>query len=80
MTQKIRQDIIIGRNIRKFRRAMDLTQDELCDLMSLRGCELSRSCLSHIEHGDMNIKVSELFAICDIFGIDFNTLFSDLTK
>ena len=80
MAQKLKQDIAIGPNIRKYRRAMDLTQDQLADLMQQRGCNIDRSTLSHIELGDYNIKISYVVAICDILQIDFNTLFSGLGK
>ena len=80
MAQKIKQDLSIGPNIRKYRRAMDLTQDQLAALMQIRGCDIERSTLSHIELGDYNIKVSHIVAICDILQIDFSTLFSNLDK
>lgn len=78
MPQKIKQDLPIGANIRKYRQAMNLTQVQLAAYMQLRGCDIDRSTLSHIELGDYNIKLSYIVTICDILKIDFNTLFSDL--
>ncbi len=74
MAQKIRQDIAIGPNIRKYRRMMDLSQEQLAALMRKRGCTTTRSSLSRIELGSYNIKASELIAICDILGVSPNKL------
>ena len=80
MPQKIKQDLPIGANIRKYRLAMNLTQGQLAAYMQLRGCDIGRSTLSHIESGDYNIKLSYIVTICEILKIDFNTLFSNLDK
>ena len=61
-------------SIRKYRRMMDLSQEQLAALMRKRGCTTTRSSLSRIELGSYNIKASELIAICDILGVSPNKL------
>ena len=46
--------------------------------MQLMGIKISKSSYAKIETNRMNIKVSELIALKQIFGVDFNTFFEDL--
>ena len=78
MTQKIKQDISLGNNIRKLRRQSHLTQEQVAAKLQLQGIEISRSSYSQIECGTYNIKVSELIALAEIFQTDFNSFFKDL--
>ena len=78
MTQKIKQDISLGNNIRKLRRQSHLTQEQVAAKLQLQGIEISRSSYSQIECGTYNIKVSELIALAELFQTDFNSFFKDL--
>ena len=80
MSQKIKQDIHIGGNISKSRKNVGLTQEEVIAQLQLRGFSLSRSAYSQIETGTYNIRVSELIALTQIFKVDFNTIFKNLTN
>lgn len=75
MDNKIRQDISIGNNIRTLRREAHLTQEQVVVKLSERGIVSSRSIYSQIECGRYNIRVSELAAFSDIFGVDYNAFF-----
>jgi transcriptional regulator with XRE-family HTH domain len=75
MKQKIRQDRNIGQNIRDLRKKKGMSQEGLAKELQLRGCEISRSTLAKIEAGIRHISVCELDAFCEIFGVDYNTLF-----
>ena len=63
MTQKIKQDISSGDNIRKLRKQSHLTQEQTVARMQLKGLDISRSSYSQIECGTYNIRVSELIAL-----------------
>lgn len=78
MTQKIRQDIQIGGNIRNLRKQAKLTQEQVIARLQLQGIEISRSSYSQIECGTYNIRVSELIALADLFNVDFNAFFKNL--
>ena len=78
MSQKIKQDIHIGNNIRKLRKANKLTQEQVVTHLQLQGIEISRSSYSQIECGTYNIRVSELMALSELFQTDINSFFIDI--
>lgn len=78
MTQKLRQDIQIGDNIRRLRKQSGLTQEQVIARLQLQGIEISRSIYSQIECGSYNIRISELIALADLFSVDFNSFFENL--
>lgn len=79
MMLKIRPDRNIGSNIQKARYCKGLTQDETIAKLQLMGIEISRSTYAKIETNRINIRVSELIALSEIFAVDFNFFFEDLT-
>ncbi|MGN0279781.1 MAG: helix-turn-helix domain-containing protein [Lachnospiraceae bacterium] len=78
MSQKIKQDIQIGNNIRRLRKQNGLTQEQVITHLQLQGIEISRSSYSQIECGTYNIRISELIALADLFQVDFNAFFENL--
>ena len=76
--QKLRPDLDIGQNISALRRAAKLTQDQTIARMQLAGLEISKSTYAKIETNRMNIKVSELVALKQIFKVDYNAFFENL--
>lgn len=79
MAQKIKQDISLGSNIRKFRKQSHLTQEQVVARLQLQGIEISRSSYSQIECGTYSIRVSELIALSVLFQVDFNAFFEGLS-
>jgi len=79
MSTKIKQDINIGHNIRKYRIANHLTQEQVIAKLQLREIEISRSAYSQIECGTYNIRVTELLALVDLFKVPVGVLFTDLS-
>lgn len=78
MSQKIKQDISLGTNIRNLRKKSHLTQEQVIARMQLKGITISRSIYSQIECGTYNIRVSELVALSELFNVDFNEFFKDI--
>jgi len=78
MAQKIKQDISLGNNIRKLRKQLKLTQEQVVARLQLQGIEISRSSYSQIERGTYKIRVSELIALAELFQVDYNTFFENL--
>lgn len=76
--QKIRPDMDIGQNIQKLRNQKSLTQDQVVAKMNLMGLEISKSTYAKIETNRMNIKVSELMALKEIFQAEIAAFFEDL--
>lgn len=76
--QKIRPDMDIGRNISYLRQRAGLTQDQTIARLQLMGIKISKSSYAKIETNRMNIKVSELIALCKIFCADISEFFQGL--
>lgn len=77
--QKIRPDMDIGSNIQKLRRKCGMTQDAAIARLNLAGIEISKSSYAKIETNRMNVKVSELVAMKEIFKADYSDFFDGLT-
>lgn len=76
--QKIRPDMDIGQNIQRLRKKSGLTQDQTIAQLQLLGIVISKSTYAKIETNRMNIKVSELVALCKIFHADIADFFKEL--
>ena len=79
MMQKLRPDMDIGHNIQRLRKKAGLTQDQTVAKIQLMGMEISKSTYAKIETNRMNIRVSELVALSQIFGAQFNDFFEGLS-
>ena len=77
--QKLRPDMDIGHNIQRLRKSAGLTQDQTVAKLQLMGLEISKSTYAKIETNRMNIRVSELVALSQIFNAQFNDFFDGLT-
>ena len=77
--QKLRPDMDIGHNIQKLRKKAGLTQDQTVAKLQLMGLEISKSTYAKLETNRMNIRVSELVALSEIFGAQFNDFFEGLS-
>ena len=76
--QKIRPDLDIGRNIQRLRKAAGLTQDQTVAKLQLIGLNISKSTYAKLETNRMNIKVSELVAMKEIFRAEYQDFFAGL--
>lgn len=76
--QKIRSDLDIGRNIQRLRKAAGLTQDQTVAKLQLMGLNISKSTYAKLETNRMNIKVSELVAMKEIFRAEYQDFFAGL--
>lgn len=76
--QKIRPDMNIGENIRKLRLGSGMTQEQVVAQLQLMGIDISRSTYAKLECSLMNIKISELMGLKNIFDCSFNDFFEGL--
>ncbi len=79
---KIKQDknkYNIGTNIRKFRMANHLTQEQTVAKLQLLGIEISRGSYSHLECGLDNIRVEELLSLAEIFHVEVADFFEGIS-
>ncbi len=76
---KLKQDLSIGKNIQKLRKARNLSQKDMTIRMNLQGRMISISGYAHIEQGRQNLYVSDLIMIQEILGVPYEAFFEGLT-
>ena len=76
--QSIRNNRLFGARIRELRKAAHMTQEQVAARLQLRGLDVSRSIYSQIECGIHNIRVDELIALKQIFGVSYDDFFAPL--
>ena len=77
MEQKIKQDIQIGKSIRRIRKQRGLGQTDLVRILQINGCEMTRECLVKIERCTQHIQASQLQAIRDALCTTYDELIDD---
>lgn len=76
MDQGIKADKKIGDNIRKYRNAKGITQEQFSAQLQIRGCNISRGTLAKIEAGIRHISIEELDAMKTVLDISFDDFFA----
>ena len=74
MEQKIKQDLHIGENIRRIRKARKLGQTDLVRILQIDGCDMTRECLVKIERCSQHIQASQLQAIKEALNTTYDAL------
>ncbi|MFI3206552.1 MAG: helix-turn-helix transcriptional regulator [Clostridia bacterium] len=72
---KLRQDESIGKNIKNLRKTSKLTQEQVVARLQLKGSTTMRSVYSRYETGELNIKISDLRILKEIFSCSFDDFF-----
>lgn len=65
----------IGKNIKRIREDIHMTQDVLAAKLQLRGCDITRSSIAKIEVGQRHIYPDEIMLIKEILNTDFEVIF-----
>lgn len=76
---KLLQDMNIGDNIQKLRKACNMTQVQLIMHMHDYGSVISESQLIKIEGGYRNIRISDLVILQKIFNVSYDEFFKGLS-
>ncbi len=75
MEQKLKQDVGIGRNIKRLRNRAGLTQEQVVTQMQLMGVPITKIAYIKIENEYQHIWVSELKALKQILGAGYDEFF-----
>jgi len=75
---KLLQDVNLGENLRKIRLDKKMRQIDVCARMDLLGRPMLQSTYAQIESGKRNIFISDLIALKEVFGVNFDDLFANL--
>ncbi len=78
MEQKLRCDINIGDNLRKLRLNYGISQEKLCAELQRRGCDIGRTTYAKYELGELNVKISVILELRDIYDCSFDDFFKNL--
>ena len=70
MSDKIKQDISIGANLKRLRKNAKLSQEQVSAKLDLLGLSTSREIISQMELGRYSIRVSVLLALKEIYHVD----------
>ena len=78
MEQKIRRDRNMGDNLRKLRAESGFSQEKLCAELQRRGCDIGRTTYAKYEAGELNIRVSVLIELKNIYQCSYDAFFTGL--
>ncbi|MCI9513334.1 MAG: helix-turn-helix transcriptional regulator [Oscillospiraceae bacterium] len=79
MSDKLKQDISIGDNLRFLRKRAKLSQEDVSAKLDLMGLSTSREIISQMELGRYSIRISVLLALKQIYNVAaFDEFFKDL--
>ena len=78
MEQKLRRDRCIGDNLRTLRDKHNISQEKLCAELQRRGCDIARSGYAKYEAGELNVRISVLLALKEIYGCTLEDFFEGL--
>ncbi len=78
MAEKLKQDLSIGRNLRRLRLRAGFTQERAAIALQLRGIPVSREMISQMEQGKYSIRISVLLALKELYHAEFADFFEGL--
>ena len=79
MSERIKQDLSIGSNLKRLRKQSGLSQEQVAAKLQLMGISVSREMLSQMELGHYNIRVSVLLALKQIYNASFDDFFEGIS-
>lgn len=76
---RLKQDISIGKNLKKYRKLAGLTQGEAAAQMEVMGLPVTADILAKMEQGKYSVRISVLKAMKQIYRMDsFDAFFEDV--
>lgn len=78
MDQKLRRDMNIGDNLRKLRYKAGFSQEKLCVELQRYKCDIGRTTYEKYENGELNIRISVLVALREIYDCKYDDFFEGL--
>lgn len=79
MSSGLKQDISIGKNLKRLRKAAGLTQDQASAQLEVMGLDINSDILAKMEQGRYSVRISVLLGMKKIYKVkSFDEFFSDL--
>ena len=70
MSNGLKQDISIGKNLKQLRKNAHLTQEQVSAQLQIMGISISTDILAKMEQGRYSIKITVLAALKQIYNVD----------
>ncbi len=80
MATKLKQDVSIGANLKKFRLATGMSQEIVAAKLQTQGLDVHRKIISQMELGEYSIRVSVLLALADLYKTPIQDFFVNLER
>ena len=80
MGTKLKQDVSIGANLKKYRLATGMSQDVVAAKLQTQGLDIHRKIISQMELGEYSVRVSVLLALADLYQTPLECFFTDLER
>ena len=80
MANKLKQDISIGANLKKFRKAKGISQEDVAAKLQVQGLDVHQKIISEMELGRYSIRVSVLLALAQLYDTPIQDFFADLQR
>lgn len=79
MSEKLKQDISIGPNLKALRHKSGLSQEQVAARLQTMELNVSREMLSQMEQGRYSIRVSVLLGLKSIYHASYDDFFAGLS-
>ena len=80
MENKLKQDIPIGQNLKKYRKAAGLSQERVAAKLQVQGLDVQQKIISEMELGKYSIRISVLLALSELYKTPIQDFFADLER
>ena len=80
MENKLKQDVPIGHNLRKYRRKAGLSQERAAAKLQVQGVDVHPKIISEMELGKYSIRISVLLAMAELYKTPIQDFFADLER
>ena len=80
MTNKLKQDISIGHNLKKYRLAAGFSQERAAAKLQLQGLDIHQKIISQMELGEYSIRISVLLALAELYKTPIQDFFADVDR
>lgn len=80
MENKLKQDVPIGQNLKKYRIAAGLSQENVAAKLQTQGLDVPQKIISEMELGTYSIRISVLLALAELYDTPIQDFFADLER
>jgi len=80
MCQKLKQDVPIGKNLRKYRKAVGFSQKAVAIKLQTQGLDIHEKIISEMELGQYSIRISVLLALANLYNTPIQDFFANLER